>query len=410
MGAASAEIMGEGLPVAPVAAMTLVQAFGTMTVFAIPVMAPEMAPDLGVPPDRVGLWTSMLYVIATTVAIFCPDAVVRYGGVRISQAAMVSCAGALGIASSGTLPMVVASAVLLGLGYALVIPAASHILIRRTPPRLRNRVFSIRQAGVPIGGMAAGALLPPLAVAQGWRAAFLLLAVAPFVMALMLQLLRRDLDADREATAPLIRRNPLGQLTLLWSRPALRRLAGAGFFFAGLELCFGSFLSSYLTTRAGFDLVLAGIAIAVFQAGGLTGRLLFGWLADLLRAPQRMLGGLGISMGAVAVVAGFFATGWPTSLILIVCFFAGLTSGGWTGVGIAEAARLAGPGLAAAGASSLTVAMFGGVIVAPSLFSLIVSITDSYTPAYAAAAFGALGGGAVLLAARRSRTEAERTT
>src|SRR5690606_21705352 len=87
VGAASAEIMGEGLPVAPVAAMTLVQAFGTMTVFAIPVMAPEMAPDLGVPPDRVGLWTSMLYVIATTVAIFCPDAVVRYGGVRISQAA-----------------------------------------------------------------------------------------------------------------------------------------------------------------------------------------------------------------------------------------------------------------------------------------------------------------------------------
>lgn len=400
MSVATTESMSDRLPAGPVAAMTLVQAFGTMTVFAVPVMAPEMARDLGMPPDRVGLWTSMLYVVATTVAVFCPEAVVRYGGVRISQAAMISCAGALGLAASGSLAMVVASAVFLGLGYALVIPAASHILIRRTPPRLRNRVFSIRQAGVPLGGMAAGALLPPLAVAFGWRAAFLLLALAPLAMAVLLQGTRRELDADREPTAPFLRRNPFAQLTLLWSKPALRRLAGAGFFFAGMELCFGSFLSSYLTTRTGFDLVLAGIALAIFQAGGLAGRLLLGWCADFIAAPQRMLGGVGIAMAAVAVTAGLFEEAWPTPLILGICFLGGLTSGGWTGVGIAEAARLAGPSRAAAGAGALTVAMFGGVIVAPSIFSLVVSITDSYTVAYAVAALGAAGGGIALLAAR----------
>jgi len=57
--------------------------------------------------------------------------------------------------------MVLAS-MLIGIGYAFNNPASSHILKRVTPPRLRNLVYSIKQAGVPVGGILAALVMPPL--------------------------------------------------------------------------------------------------------------------------------------------------------------------------------------------------------------------------------------------------------
>ena len=52
------------------------------------------------------------------------------------------------------------------------------MLTRFTPPQHRNLMFSVKQAGVPLGGMIGGLALPPLIEAMGWRLAAVVVAFA----------------------------------------------------------------------------------------------------------------------------------------------------------------------------------------------------------------------------------------
>ena len=50
-------------------------------------------------------------------------------------------------------------------------PASSQVLGPRTTAQTAGLVMSIKQTGVPLGGVMAGALVPMLALHSGWRAA-----------------------------------------------------------------------------------------------------------------------------------------------------------------------------------------------------------------------------------------------
>ena len=77
-------------------------------------------------------------------------------------------------------------------------PASSHLLSKSASDRSRNLVFSIKQTGVPLGGIAAGLMTPPLTVAYGWPVAFGVAAVATFSVIAALQPLRLAWDSDRD--------------------------------------------------------------------------------------------------------------------------------------------------------------------------------------------------------------------
>ena len=65
------------------------------------------------------------------------------------------------------------SALALGLGYGLLTPSASHLLARFAPAERRNLIFSLKQTGVPFGGIGAALITPAIAVTFGWRWALL---------------------------------------------------------------------------------------------------------------------------------------------------------------------------------------------------------------------------------------------
>ena len=52
--------------------------------------------------------------------------------------------------------LIFVAAVIMGFGYAITAPAGSQILAAHTPKRLWGTLFSIRMAGVPVGGALAG--------------------------------------------------------------------------------------------------------------------------------------------------------------------------------------------------------------------------------------------------------------
>ena len=60
----------------------------------------------------------------------------------------------------------------IGIGFGLLAPSASALLIRFAPPARRNVLFSIHQTSIPLGGMVAALGAPVVAINFGWRFAF----------------------------------------------------------------------------------------------------------------------------------------------------------------------------------------------------------------------------------------------
>jgi nitrate/nitrite transporter NarK len=161
-------------------------------------------------------------------------------------------------------------------------------------------------------------------------------------------------------------------------------------------------MTVHLTSKAGFNLIQAGQALALFQITAMISRPIWGWLADKVLAARWLLALQGIIMCVTAVLAGQFGTDWPQPLMLVVCAVAGTTASGFTGIAYAEWARL--------GATRRTEAtglgtslMFAGVMLMPSAFSVAVTTFGDYAAAYAAAGGLAALAGLLLLGGGRSR-------
>jgi nitrate/nitrite transporter NarK len=257
--------------------------------------------------------------------------------------------------------------------------------VPRTPVAKLNLLLSIRQIGVPLGGVLGALILPPIVVAAGWRPALLLQLVPSLLLLTLLELPRRSWDADRNSRHPLSLNNAFRPLHLLRDSGPLRRLSLACFVYSGVQLCFISFMTVHLTGVAGLDLIRAGQALATYQVVSVISRPIWGWLADHFVAARWLLVLQGFVMAAAALFAGRFDQSWSIAGILVVCAVAGGSASGFTGIAYAEYARLGKARRTEAtglGAS----AMFAGVMTLPSGFGLIIGLLHDYALAYGAIA------------------------
>ena len=193
----------------------------------------------------------------------------------------------------------------------------------------------------------------------------------------------------------------LSPLTILHESSEIRSLAFASFVYSGLQLCFISFLTVHLTSKASFDLVQAGRALAIYQISAVLSRPLWGWLADKYVTARQLLVVQGLIMCVTAVLAGQFGTSWSQALVLIICAVAGATASGFTGLAYAEWARLGGAKRTEATGLGSGI-MFAGVMLMPSIFSVTVTFFDDYGIAYGFAGGLAALSGLLLFASKRS--------
>jgi len=98
--------------------------------------------------------------------------------------------------SFGNIVSVVLGAALLGLAYGATAPDSAHLLVPRTPLRMMNLVLSIRQIGVPLGGVLAGLVMAPLTLSLWWQAALLWQTLPVLLTVLLLESIRRHWDVD----------------------------------------------------------------------------------------------------------------------------------------------------------------------------------------------------------------------
>ena len=113
-----------------------------------------------------GSWVGYLSAANVIGALFILTAgigtIKRLGGVLALRAGLVIGAASLVLYLVPSLAVALIASIIIGLNNGAANPAGSEVLQRFTPPAHRNFVFSIKQAGVPLGGVVAGLTIPPL--------------------------------------------------------------------------------------------------------------------------------------------------------------------------------------------------------------------------------------------------------
>ena len=355
-----------------------------MALITLPVVAPVVSESIGVSTTYVGFYVAAVYVAAMFSSVLGGSFVKRWGAIRLSQISLVLSATGLVLCALPWPTTIIIGAFLIGIGYGPVTPASSHLLVKTTPPERMSLVFSLKQTGVPVGGMLAGLLVPSMEVAMGWQAAFVMVALFCVVCAVVVNPLRAGLDDDRDPTSrPSLFKSLIEPVKLVWSHTSLKVLAAVSFLFAITQLSLTTYLVTFLYEDLGWGLVAAGIALTVAQAAGVGGRILWGWVADNWLGSGYMLIGV-----ALLLLAGAAAVPWltdQTSLVWLYLVLAvlGATAIGWNGVYLAEVARQAPSGQAGMATGGTLGFTFLGVLCGPPLFGVAAARFGSYGDAYA---------------------------
>lgn len=381
--------------------MTAVQAVATVGVLSLAAVAPELGRALGLSPSLIGYQVSITYAGGMLTSFIGGQVVRRLGAIGTSQLAMALCATGAAIACLPSLAFLALGSFVIGLCYGLTNPAAAHLLAKIISPANRNLVFSIKQTGVPLGGVVAGLAAPRMALAFGWQSALLLAAVLAVCMLAAIAALRQRWDGDRQPRAR-IRFLGLGGVGVVWRQPSLRALSLFTVCFATLQLCLMTYVVTLLVSEAGRDLVAAGLALAVAQAAGVIGRVGWGLAADRLRDGQTVL----LVIGGIVVLAAGALTqvspSWPDFWVYAVLAVLGATAVGWNGVTLAELVRLSPPDTVGAATGGLLFYSFAGVLVGPIAFSLSYGWIGSYAVTFGSLGLLGLAGMACVLAMRRA--------
>jgi MFS family permease len=374
----------------PLAAMFAVQTASSTGTLTLATMMPAVAPDVGIDARLVGGFAAIAYGCAAVTAFLSGDVVARLGTVRVCQLSLLVTAAGLALLPLALPWALVVGMVLIGASMGPLNAASAHVLARRVPSSWYSTVFTVKQTGVPIGFALAGALVPVLTAWLAWRGAAFAVAAGVAGVALLLQLLHRELESD----APTAQRRGLWQpMRLVFTHRQLRALALSGLLYVVAQHTFTFVIVTYLVERCGMALIEAGAILSASQIGGAMLRLAVGGLADHLRERFTLLGTLGLLIASGALATGAIDPAWPWPLIAGATILYGVCAVSWNGVSMGEFVRWSPPGAAAAVTAATTAIIFSGAVVGPTVFTVVVRGTDSYLAGFCIIAAAALVAG-----------------
>lgn len=379
----------------------LIQLTISIVTQGFPALAPFAKLDLGLNRPEVGIFATVLNV-GTMVALLPAGWAVDTLGER-----RVLVAGGL---ATGVVTMVAAFApnfyallpllIVIGLFGATPTPAGSTAIISAFALRDRAFIMSIRQTGIPLGGALAALILPPIAIAAGWRTALVVAGAITIAGAAVGWVLVRD--APRSATVGL--RRQAGSIRAVASWDATFIGLAAIFLTLG-QFVLVSYIALYLYESWHIPLAQGSMYLVVANLGGVLGRLMWGTVSDRLFGRRRRAPLILVSLIAAA---GFAVLAWlpvttPQYVLLPFVFALGACVIGWNGVYITFLSEIAPSDKrgrsVAYGMTISQVGIFGG----PAAFGAVVDLSGSYRIGWLSVA-GALLLGALLMAQVRERT------
>lgn len=374
--------------VLPVIIVTAAQAVVAMMTRALPLFGVPLTLAAGMDPTAAGQMASATSLGSMVFFLWGPVLVAGLGALGQIRCGIVLTALAIGLCLFPDWRMILLGAFLIGVGYGPSAPAGSDLLMRIVPATRRHFVFSLKQAGVPFGGLMAGLLLPVIGLMAGVPAALLTAAGIALFMAWVLGFGRIQLDESVPApTRGAARVSEIFFAPLFMARMVLetRKLRSLTFVGVCLAASQGVLLAYYpvlLVEGAGWSLTAAGAAFAVLQGVGIAGRVLMGWLTDRTGNGDRMLSWLGLTSGATLLAMAATGQGTPAAVVLVLAALAGITVISWNGIYLTELALAAPEGQVGTVTAAGTLVLFSGYVVSPLLAQVAMAGSGSYALAF----------------------------
>lgn len=340
-------------------------------------LAPFYQPDLGISRAQVGLLSAAMSLGGVLLLLPAGRLTDRVslrralaGGLAVIALALV----AVGIADGFT--WLFALLFITGMGHAWVSPSTSRAVALWFPPRRRGTAMSVKQTGNPLGGILTAALLPPIALVAGWRAAVVAMGLATALAAVLVLAFARE----RELPTAGVSRMAAAGLRELLRQPALWAASAVAAAFSAAQFITTTYLALYAKEVHGQDAVSAATFLAWALAGGFVGRLFWGVVSDRLWGGARgpVLALIGLIAAVAALALGLATAPWPPLLLVAVAVVLGGSAIGWNGVYLTVLAEIAGPRtvgtVTAVGLLVANLGLAGG----PPLFGWIVDVSGSY--------------------------------
>lgn len=177
--------------------VTWVQVLCTAVMLLTPTLATYVSTSLGVSAGLVGVQVSFFYCVAMLSSLKSSYFVHRFGGCRASQLSIFFVVVGCIMALFDSVYSMLIFTIFIGMAYGINGPAAADLLTRFTPSNQKNLIFSIKQAGVPLGGALVSIVGPLLASLWGWKSAFAVVGGVCLLTLLALQYRRNYWDRGR---------------------------------------------------------------------------------------------------------------------------------------------------------------------------------------------------------------------
>ncbi|RAR58198.1 cyanate permease [Onishia taeanensis] len=362
-------------------ATTLVLAFSSLVALFPAAIAPALATSLGVSSATVGFQISLVFAGAMLTSLVGGPLTRRLGPCRTSQLSLALLGGAAAMLSIPSLPTFALASLTAGLGYGMTNPSASLLLVRFTPVERRGLIFSLKQSGVPLGGVIAGASAPALALSVGWQAGLLLLTAIALLGILVLQWPRAHWDNQRDPSTPWLA-SPFSGLSVVWHQRSLRYVALLSLCFSAIQLSISAFTVSLLVEDLSFGLMEAGFVMSGVQICGVAGRVGWGWIGDRLGDRLTTLSIIAMTTAVGALLVASLTPAWPKPVVAGLLCLLSLSSLGWNGVFMAEITHLAPLNRIADAAGGCLVFTYGGVLLGLPVVTALHGVFDRYTTVF----------------------------
>jgi len=361
------------------AAATFAQASASFAMLGVAALAGFLQQDFALSAAATGLLITASYAAPTLSLLFVGDLLDRK-----SERAIIGVGAAIGggalllAATSGNFTMLLFWLFVVGLGYSTTQPGGSKSVSTWFRGDRLGLAMGIRQAGLPFGGALAAAILPALAAAWSWRAAFVVGAAAALGGGLAFALIYRSPPKLADAgpkRAGLTVAAVAGLLRQSWMRNAMV----AGLALVSAQYGILTWLMLYLRDHAHIALTHGAVFLSLAQAAGVAGRIGLAAWSD--RAPGARFGLLTSSMIAVAggvLLLMFVPPQTPEPALAVLAAWLGFFGLGWYGPWVAYLAETAPAdkvGLTLGAAMAINQL---GIIGAPPLLGLVHDLSGGY--------------------------------
>lgn len=361
------------------------QAASAAVLQGLPGLAPQLREEYGLGLTGLGVLLASVTVGLLSTLILWGYLADRLGERRVMTVGLLIAATALlATTQTTTVGALMAWLVLAGAAGSSVNAASGRAVLGWFGPSERGFAMGVRQTALPLGAGLAAAGLPPIALAGGLDAAFVVLASGCAVGAVVVAAL------VREAPSQAVRIE--GGLTPIRD-PRIRRFGLVSLLLVVPQFAIVAFLVVYLVDEHDVAPATAALLLAAVQLGGGAGRIVAGRWSDRLGLRVVPLRRLATAITALFVgLAGLELL--DAAAAVPVMLLTGVVAISWNGLAFTAVGELAGPGRAgtALGLQNTSVAL-GAAVTAP-LLGAVVDRSD-WAVGFAIAAVCA--GGAVLL-------------